>query len=454
MQHRSAFTPWDDAPAGTRVYDPSQDYCYTDAAADFEAGSSQYFTRASTAILRGGATWYRCGWIKLESTGVVHTILTTLSGNDGHAVRVTSGNVLEVEVGTGSATNTATHATTLSAATWYFWEAQYDGTDVGIALNGGAFTTTTTSFSAGTAAFRIGSTVAGGSYFDGLQQMVGGGDGNPSAGERSNIYNAGSGVTRSTLESELDDVAGFIFPLHERTGAAVDTVGALELTRTNSPTVAVGKIEDTCVDRAPCKKWEERTANGDDLTQSNIVYQPEWREDADGSGNPGFNGEANSFDTRGVYLDLPDWSGWTAAEICAVIQSAADPAAAQASSGIWTVGSSGSADHHPWTDSNVYQGFASTTRKSMGNFTADLSNVHVFTVLSKSAEQTARVDGTQEYTTGTNTVGITASGRYGSSSDGAANYGIWCGFAIRNAEFTSAYRTGCEGYYKTLHGIS
>ena len=43
--------------------------------------------------------------------------------------------------------------------------------------------------------------------------MIGGGDGNPSAGERSNIYNAGAGVTRAVFESELDDVGGFIFPL-------------------------------------------------------------------------------------------------------------------------------------------------------------------------------------------------------------------------------------------------
>lgn len=265
-------------------YDPAQAYCSTDAALDCEASSTQFLSHAGNADLRGGSTWYRAGWIKLESTGVVHTIMTTLSGNDGYEVRVTSGNVLEVEVGTGSATNTATHATSLSAGTWYFWEAQYDGADVGIALNGGSFTTTTTGFSAGSSAFRIGSTIAGGSYLDGLAQHFVAFDGNPTSGNRTSLYNSGSGVSYSGRPSGPAYVSWWQLP--ESSGARVDSHGSNDLTAVNTPGVGVGLVEQIVQDRSPVKRWEDRSGNGNHLTQSDITKQPVWNEDQQ-NGEPG-----------------------------------------------------------------------------------------------------------------------------------------------------------------------
>lgn len=254
-------------------WDPGASYCTTDAGVDLESGSNQYLSHAGNATLRGGSSWYRCGWFKLESTGVAHTLMSTLSGNDGYEVRITSGDVLEVEVGTGSATNAATHATSLSTGTWYFWEAQYDGTDVGIALNGGAFTTETTAFSAGSAAFRIGSTIAGGSYADGVAQLCAVLTDTPSSAERTALYASGSPTTYadSTMPA---DIASW-WNLHEASGTRVDSVGNNDLTAVNSPGYAAGVASGPVQDQAPVKTWTGRR-NGEVVSQSTITQQPIW----------------------------------------------------------------------------------------------------------------------------------------------------------------------------------
>lgn len=85
--------------------------------------------------------------------------------------------------------------------------------------------------------------------------------------------------------------------------------------------------------------------------------------------------------------------------------------------GVWELGASGEINWFPWpTDSGVYDNFGSTVRKTTGNPTLDLSTAfRTYCVVSAPGEWTSRFDGTQHYTTATNTVGFPAAPFLGGS---------------------------------------
>ena len=60
---------------------------------------------------------------------------------------------------------------------------------------------------------------------------------------------------------------------------------------------------------------------------------------------------------------------------------------------------------YPFVDSNVYDGFGSTTRKSIGNPAIPLTTAHVYEVISIAGEHTFRFNDSTHFTTGVNAVG-------------------------------------------------
>lgn len=115
-------------------------------------------------------------------------------------------------------------------------------------------------------------------------------------------------------------------------------------------------------------------------------------------------------------------------------------------------GSTGVADHEPYTDGIVYHGFGSTVRKTAGNPTASLATPHVISIVSSATEWTYRIDGTIFYTTATNTVAWGTSPLLNYSFDASAQSR---GRAAEIIGFTTANatdRAACEAALKTKWG--
>lgn len=147
-------------------------------------------------------------------------------------------------------------------------------------------------------------------------------------------------------------------------------------------------------------QWDDLSGNANNWVQATVTNQPTLT-----SGAVVFNGTDN-------FLGGPDFSALTAAEIFIVIQIDTEPPAADEQTGLWEMGSSNDNTHFPFTDSNIYDGFASSTRKSTGNPTEALTSYVIYNVISTSSEWTSNINGTQHFTTATNTVGWNTSEQF------------------------------------------
>jgi hypothetical protein len=105
----------------------------------------------------------------------------------------------------------------------------------------------------------------------------------------------------------------------------------------------------------------------------------------------------------------PDMSALTAAHFFAVMKAKADPAADIGDTGFWNFGTDALSAHVPYVDGNVYDDAGTTARKTAGNPATSLASAfRLYEVISTSSEWTLLVDGTQVFTTATNTVGCPA----------------------------------------------
>lgn len=145
-------------------------------------------------------------------------------------------------------------------------------------------------------------------------------------------------------------------------------------------------------------------AGGSPATQASGTLQPLYR-----TGQ--INGlPALQFDGTDDYIELPNVFGsLTAAEVFLVVKLDADPPPVDTKTGFWrlqNITSDPQALHVPFTDGTIYDGFGSTTRKTTVNPTLSMASWRVYQVASASGAWTSFMDGTQIYTTATNTVGF------------------------------------------------
>jgi hypothetical protein len=156
-------------------------------------------------------------------------------------------------------------------------------------------------------------------------------------------------------------------------------------------------------------------------------------------------------------LDGPDLSALTASEVFVVIQGDYDPSGVGDSvTGIWAFDTSAQNTHYPYTDSVIYDAFGSTARKTTGDPTPALTSWRLYNVVSVSGEWTSFIDGTQHYTTGTNTVGFTATPVLGASSDGASYYltGRIAELILFSAKLSGGDKTNVEAYFAARYGLT
>lgn len=84
-------------------------------------------------------------------------------------------------------------------------------------------------------------------------------------------------------------------------------------------------------------------------------------------------------------------------------------------------GSSTSANHWTWDDGVIYDDFGTTSRKTAGNPTPSLTLFRVISQHSAANDFVINIDGTQFYSTATNTVGWNSTQTIGKSSDGGGS---------------------------------
>jgi hypothetical protein len=176
------------------------------------------------------------------------------------------------------------------------------------------------------------------------------------------------------------------------------------------------------------------------------VNSPQWTAiDADFNGHPSISGNGTTNDRR---FTLPNLSSLTVGEVFIVAKVNADPPGAAADSGFWKIGSVGGAGTHvPFTDGVIYDEFGSTAQKTVGDAAASLTSTFHYNVLSKDGEWTARLNGVQIFTTGTNTVGFSATPvLMGSSADNIWLNGKWADFVLCSSEQTAAARAAWANY--------
>lgn len=175
----------------------------------------------------------------------------------------------------------------------------------------------------------------------------------------------------------------------------------------------------------------------------------------------GINGLRGIRHAAGDYLDLPNvFSGLTVAEVFLVAKRDVDPPTEANLSGLWDFGTDTQNTALPWIDSNVYDDFGTTIRKNPGNPAASLASPFLYNVVTAAGEWTARVNGTQLYTTSTNTVGFNTAPRFGGSGmtgSGPAVYafgGYWHELIVFSKKLTAPQRTALNADIATRYGIT
>jgi len=163
-----------------------------------------------------------------------------------------------------------------------------------------------------------------------------------------------------------------------------------------------------------------------------------------------------SFDFNGTsnYMTVPNVGlGLTSAEVFIAGIRDADPPT-DPTSGFWFYGSQSGVDNHvPYMDGNIYDAWGSTARKTVGNPTPSLASKFLYNISSASGAWTARLNGTQIFTTATNTVGFRTAPLLG-KSEGAYYYkGKFGSKLLLNTVATTTQRTLINAYFNTKYAI-
>lgn len=154
------------------------------------------------------------------------------------------------------------------------------------------------------------------------------------------------------------------------------------------------------------------------------------------------------FDPSGVpqKFDIGDLSALSEATVFIVVK-------VMASNGMWTLGT-GSGTYYPYSgDGKIYDDFGSTTRKDAIVPGISLSGAHLYCVRTKAGEWTARINGVQVYTTGTNTVGFPSACQLGYNTSSGTWQGVVGRFKLFNSGLSDGDRDATEAALMSLYGI-
>jgi hypothetical protein len=116
---------------------------------------------------------------------------------------------------------------------------------------------------------------------------------------------------------------------------------------------------------------------------------------------------------------------------------------------------SGNCSHLPYTDGWILEGWGSTTRQVVAAINVpDISLFGVYEIVNTGSEYTLKWNGTQFFTTGTNTVGYPNTNAH----LGVCSFGTWqgkiAGMYQMSAKLGSTERTALINYINSRFGLS
>lgn len=153
-------------------------------------------------------------------------------------------------------------------------------------------------------------------------------------------------------------------------------------------------------------KWYDQNNNTRDAWQFSNGAQPFIVES--GSINK-INSKPTIRFTGGSPLSVRTAFSGSAGTKIQVVRTYADPTSTFAGNVLNYVGNAGSSGHYPFVDGNIYDEFATTSRKTVGNPTPSLANLHVYEAISDSNLFKSFLNNSEIFTTAANTVGYNAS---------------------------------------------
>lgn len=143
--------------------------------------------------------------------------------------------------------------------------------------------------------------------------------------------------------------------------------------------------------------WADQSGNGNDFVQSTAGNRP----------IPGtaINGQATvTFDrARPDYVSKGSFSAPSAGEVLIVLKNAGPNGSGDSP---WQMTTDPQGSWYTWIDANIYENWGSTSRSTATAPGVGLDSAHVYNVRSAAGAYSVHIDGTQIYSTGTNTVGF------------------------------------------------
>lgn len=178
-------------------------------------------------------------------------------------------------------------------------------------------------------------------------------------------------------------------------------------------------LSGTLSDGDPVATWPDQSGLGNDAAQATAANRPVFKTGII-NGLPAIRFGGLASDQYLIWASNP-FSGATAGEIFIVLATVEDPPASSDNSGLWNISAHSNA-HYPYTDGVVYDNFGTTSRKTTGNPTQDLTEWHWYNVSSAAGAWTSRINGIQHYTTPSNTVAFDVSSPWLGKSGSIFNF--------------------------------
>lgn len=189
-------------------------------------------------------------------------------------------------------------------------------------------------------------------------------------------------------------------------------------------------------------QWNDLSGNARHLTQASGANQPTTGTRTQNSLN------VIDFDGSNDFLSAAsNWtSGFTAATTFIVKRIDTNPGGV----GLWQIGAASNDAFVPFTDSNIYETFGTSTRRNWLSATP-IAAAHSYTVVAASADFRAYVNGTADFSSGTNTVGFSATPVLCATSLTVMD-GWVAEWLVYNSALGTTDRQNVEGYLRTKWG--
>jgi hypothetical protein len=212
-----------------------------------------------------------------------------------------------------------------------------------------------------------------------------------------------------------------------------------------------GRTTPVAANSDPVGAWDDKSGNARHFTQATSSKRVSYLTNLV-NGLPALDDDGGDDALEGPNA----FTGLTAAEVFVVVKVDNDPGGPSADpNDLWQFGTHAAATHYPYSDSNVYDGFGSDTRKSTGNPTLALTSWRLYNVVTTSSEWTSFIDGTQHYTTATNTVAFPTLPRlFWHSATATGLVGNIAELILYNAKLGTTDKDSVESYIASKYALT